>query len=71
MNTVGDIGGNTIVLSYTVHVDGALLFKLFPKTIRKQIVFKVRKGIHVSGHIHFKPTLFFRVSSGYLNLKLL
>ena len=71
MNTVGDIGGNNIVLSYTVHVDGALLFKLFPKTIRKQIVFKVRKGIQVSGHIHFKPTLFLRVSSGYLNLKLL
>ena len=30
---------------------------------------KARKRIQDSGHIHFEYILFFRVSSGYLNLK--
>ena len=51
-------------------VGAALFLKLFPKTSRKRILFKARKRIQVSGHIHSKHILFFRVFLGYLNLKL-
>ena len=51
-------------------VVGALFLKLFPKTRMKSILFKTRKRIQISGHIHFERILFFRVSLGYLNLKL-
>ena len=30
---------------------------------------KARKRVQVSGHMHFEYILFFKVSSGYLNLK--
>ena len=50
-------------------VGSALFLKLFPKTGKKWILFKARKTIQVSGHIHFKNILFFRVSPWYLNLK--
>ena len=49
---------------------GALFFKLFLKSRRKCILFKARKRIQVSGHIHSKHILFFRVSLGYLILEL-
>ena len=68
MNSVGDIGGN-IGSDLDSVVDSALFLKLFPKTSRKRILFKARKRIQVSGQIHFEHILFFRVSPGYLNLK--
>ena len=37
---------------------------------RHYILFKDRKIFQVSGHKHSKHILFFRVSLGYLNLKL-
>ena len=40
----------------------ALFRRLFPKTCRKWILFKARKRIQVSGHMHSKHILFFRVS---------
>ena len=49
-------------------VGGALFLKLIPKTGRKWIPFKARKRIQVSGPIHSKHILFFRVSLGSLNL---
>ena len=68
MNSVGGVGGN-IVSGLDSVVGSALFVKLFPKTGRKRILFKARKRIQVSGHIHFEHILFFRVSPGYLNLK--
>ena len=49
----------------------ALFLKLFPKTRRKEILFKAGKRIQISVHIHFEHILFFRVSPGYLNFELL
>ena len=51
-------------------VGDALFLKVFPKTNKKCILFKARKRIQVSGHIHSKHILFFRVFLGYLNLNL-
>ena len=68
MNSVSDIEGN-IGSDLDSVVVSALFLKLFPKTGRKKILFKARKRIQVSGHIHFEHVLFFRVSPGYLNLK--
>ena len=69
MNSVGDVGGN-IGGELGSIVGSALFLKLFPKTVRKEILFKARKIIQVSGHMHLEHTLFFRVSPGYLNLKI-
>ena len=68
MNSVSDIEGN-IGSDLDSVVVSALFLKLFPKTGRKKILFKARKRIQVSGHIHFEHVLFFRVSPGHLNLK--
>ena len=68
MNSVSDIEGN-IDSDLDSVVVSALFLKLFPKTGRKKILFKARKRIQVSGHIHFEHVLLFRVSPGYLNLK--
>ena len=68
MNSVGGVGGN-IVSGLDGVVGSPLFVKLFPKTGRKIILFKARKRIQISGHIHFENILFFRVSHGYLNLK--
>ena len=65
---MGDTGGN-IGSELDSVVGSALFLKRFPKTGRKWILLKARKRIQVSGHIHFEHILFFRVSSGYLNLK--
>ena len=69
MNSVSDIEGN-IGSDLDSVVVSALFLKLFPKTGRKKILFKARKRIQVSGHIHFEHVLFFRVSPEYMNLKL-
>ena len=68
MNSVAEIGGNIGSELHSV-VSSALFLKLFPKTDRKLILFKARKRIQVSCHIHFEHILFSRVSHGYLNLK--
>ena len=69
MNSVVDIGGN-IGSELESVVGSALFLKLFPKTGRRLILFKARKRIQDSGHIHFEHILFFRIYPGYLNLKL-
>ena len=69
MNSIGDIGANIGGELGSV-VGGPLFLKLFPKTHRKSILFKARKRIQVSHHIHFEHFLFFRVSLGHLNPKL-
>ena len=61
MNSASDIGVN-ISSQLDSIVGGALFLKLFLKTGRKSILFKARKRIQVSGHIHFEDILFFRVS---------
>ena len=68
MNSVGNIGGN-IGCELDSVVSSILFPKLFPKTGRKLILFKARKRIQVSGHVHFEHILFYRVSPGYLNFK--
>ena len=70
MNRVGDIRED-IGSELESVVDSATFLKLFPKAGRKSIFFKARKRIQVSGHIYFEHILFFRVSPGYLNLKVL
>ena len=70
MNSVGDSRGN-ISGGLDSIVGGPLFLKLFSKTRRKLMLFKVRETTQVSGHIHFEHILFFRISPGYLNLKLL
>ena len=50
-------------------VGGALFLELFLSLAGNEL-FKSRKKIPVSGHVHSKHIFFFRVSFGYLNLKL-
>ena len=50
-------------------VGGALFLELFPKPRRKLIV-QIQKKKSGLGHVHSKHIFFFRVSFGYLNLKL-
>ena len=53
VSSIGDVGGNTID-----SIMGSELFLKFPsKTCRKLILFKTRKKIQVSGHIHFEYIL--------------
>ena len=47
---------------------GAFFLKLFPKICRKWVLFKARKRIQVSGYIHSKHILFFRVFLGHLKV---
>ena len=57
MNSVGGVGGN-IVSGLDSVVGSALFVKLFPKTGRKRILFKARKRIQISGHMHFEKSYF-------------
>ena len=61
MNSVGDTGEN---------IDGKILLKFFPKTVRKRILFKARIRIQFSGHINFKHIYFFEFHQDILNLKI-
>ena len=58
MNSVDDFGGN-IGRELDSVVGSTLFFKLFRKTGTKCILFKARKRIQASGHIHFKRILTF------------
>ena len=58
MNSVGDIGGNIGGGELGTIVGGALFLKRFPKTGRNRILFKAKKRIQVSGHIHFEHIFF-------------